>query len=286
MSEPQFNEKDDAQFGNQENSSEEMIEEILEKDNRPSLIDKFSGIFISPSDLFENIKKSSPHYSDWLYPILLFVIIAALVNFLSMSDPEISMKIEEKQMEKIEKNFDELVKEGTMPRETADEQLETIRENIDKQMQNGKYIQALSLLVVTFVFFFVLTGFYYLVIRFGLKGKGNYFAAMTAYGLPYYILALEFVVVLLYVFLTKNPASNLSVATLLNYSKDSYAGILLDKLDIFGIWFYYLISLGFSKLFETDLKKTVVTIFSIWIGASLFFHFLAEQISFLKFFGL
>ncbi len=265
--------------------SEEQINEILGKDNRLSFSDKFSGIFTEPAATFEKIKKTSAHYSDWLLPVLIFVFVAALVNYMALTNPVIKMKIEEKQMQKIEKNFAELVENGNMTQEQADEQLNKIRDNIENQLETGKYIQALSLLVVTFVFFFVLSGFYYLVVRFGLKGEGTYSEIMTAYGLPYYVLALQFIFVLIYMFVTQSPAENLSVATLLNYDKNDYAGILLNKLDVFSIWFYYLISVGFSKMFGTELKKTVATIFGIWIGASLFFHFLAEQFSMLKFFG-
>ena len=265
--------------------SEEQINEILEKEERPSFIDKFSGIFTEPAATFEKIKKTSPHFTDWVFPILLFVIVAAVINFLAMSDPVISMKLQEKQMEKIEKNFNELVEKGNMTQEQADEQLDMIRENIGKQLESGKYIQALSLLIVSFIFFFILSGFYYLVVRFGLHGNGTYSAAMTAYGLPYYIYALQYLAILIYMYVTQTPVENLSLATLLHYDTDSYLGILLGKLDVFSVWFYYVVSLGFSKLFEVDFKKTAITIFGIWIGASLFFHFLAEVFPAMKLFG-
>ncbi len=266
--------------------SEEQINEILEKEERPSFADKFSGIFISPAEIFEKIKQTSPHFTDWVFPIVLFVLVGSLVNFLAMSDPVISMKIQEKQMAKIEENFEELVEQGQMTQEQVDEQLDMIREKMEKQMESGRYIQALSLLVVSFIFFFVIAGFYYLVVKFALKGKGTYSAAMTAYGLPYYILALQFLMIVIYMFITQSPAENLSVATLLDYPKDTYTGIILGKLDIFSIWFYYLVSLGFAKLFDIDFKKTAITIFGIWIGVSLFFHFLAEQVPMLKLFGM
>ena len=265
--------------------SQEKIDEILQKDERPSFIDLFSGIFTEPGKTFEKIKQTSPHFTDWFFPIVLFVIIAALANFISMSDPVISMKIQEKQMERVEKSLAELVEQGNMTEEQMNEQLETIRENIEKQMQTGKYIQALSLLIVSFVFFFILSGFYYLVVRFALKGNGTYSAAMSAFGLPYYIYALQFLVVLIYIFLTQNPVDNLSVATLIGYDKSTYLGILLDKLEFFSIWFYAVVSIGFAKLFELETKKVMITIFSIWIGASLFFHFLAEVFPTMKFFG-
>ncbi len=265
--------------------NEDQINEIMEKDNRLSFTDKLSGIFLSPSETFQKIKQTSPHFSDWLYAILVFVFVGAAVNFLVMSDPVLSSQIEEKQMEKIEKNFQELVEQGHMTQEQVDEQLDKIRDNIEQQMSSGRYIQSLSLLVVTLIFFFVISGFFYLIIKFALKGNGQYAHAMTAYGLPYYIWALQNIVLMLYMFLTKNFVDNLSLASLMHYDTSTYLGILLNKIDIFSIWFYYLVSLGFAKLFEIDFKKTAITIFGIWILSSLFFHFLGETFTFLKFFG-
>ncbi len=258
----------------------------FEEEPKVSLSDKFVGVFTEPSNIFNKIKAAGATTMDWLLPILIFSLVAGLINFLSLNDPEIRMKMQEKQMEKIEKNFNKLVENGTISQEKADEQLDKISERMSEQLQKGRWIQLISIFLVTFILFFILAGFYYLVMKYGFKGSGTYKDAMTAYGLPYYILTLSYIVVGLTMFLLSKPLQSVSVGALLDYDSGTIVGLLLNKLDVFAIWFYTVIGIGFAKMFDIkSTKKVILWIYVIWIGFSLLLYFAGELFPFLKFFG-
>ena len=258
----------------------------FEEEPKISLSDKFVGIFTEPSNTFEKIKIAGASTMDWLLPIIVFAVVAGFINFLSLNDPVIRMKIQEKQMERVEKNFNTLVENGTISQEKADEQIDKISEQMDEQLQKGRWLQLISIFLVTFVLFFLLAGFYFLVMKFGFKGNGTYKDAMTAYGLPYYILTISYIVVGLTMFLLSKPLQSISVGALLDYDSGTLVGLLLNKIDIFAIWFYSVIGIGFAKMFNIkSTQKVIIWIFIIWIGFSLLLYFAGQLFPFLKFFG-
>jgi hypothetical protein len=78
-----------------------------------------------------------------------------------------------------------------------------------------------------------------------------------------------------------------SVGSLLDVDKSSFGGFLLSKLDVFSIWFYAVVSIGFAKMFKSQSTgKYFAMIFGMWLGFSILFHFLAKAIPFLKWFGM
>ncbi len=259
----------------------------FEEEESVSVSDEIVGIFTEPSTIFSKIKERGVKTIDWLLPVLIFSIVVSLVNFFSLNDPEIRMQLQEKQMQKIEKNFQTLVDNGTMTQEQADKQLDKVSSQLDEQFEKGKWIQFISTILVTFVLVLFLAGFFYLVVKFGFKGSGTFKDALVAYGLPYYVLAVGYLVVGILMFLLGKPLSSLSVASLLDVDSSTLTGLLLAKLDVIGIWFYALIGIGFAKMFNIkSVTKVVSWIFIIWIGFALLLFLAGQAFPILKFFGV
>ncbi len=258
----------------------------FEQEENVSVSDEIVGIFTEPTNIFSKIKNRGVKTVDWLLPILIFAIVVSIINFLSLNDPEIRMQIQEKQMTKIEKNFQTLVENGTMTQEQADQQIDKISSQMDEQFEKGKWIQFISTILVTFVLVLFLAGFFMLVIKFGFKGSGTFKDALVAYGLPYYVLTFGYIIVGLLMFLLGRPLNSLSLAALLNVNTSSLTGVLLAKLDIIGIWFYALIGIGFAKMFNVkSVTKVVAWIFIIWIGFAILLYFAGQAFPFLRLFG-
>ncbi len=259
----------------------------FEQEETVSVSDEIVGIFTEPSNIFSKIKARGVKTIDWLLPILVFSIVVSIINFFSLNDPEIRMQIQEKQMERIEKNFKTLVDNGTMTQEQADRQLDKISSNMDEQFEKGKWIQFISTILVTFVLVLILAGFFFLVTKFGFKGSGTYKDALVAYGLPYYILTIGYIIVGLLMFLLGKPLNSLSLAALMNIDSSTLTGVLLAKLDIIGIWFYALIGIGFAKMFNVEsVTKVVAWVYIIWIGFAILLYFAGQAFPFLKLFGI
>ncbi len=248
--------------------------------------DKLVGVFSEPSATFGKMAKFPHKTSDWIIPILVVIVIAILSQVLMMNNPTIKQAIMEKQMERMEKQFKESVDKGQMTQAQADEQLETMRERMDQ----GGAIQLIGTIVgipiAVFIMFFIVSGVFMLVAKFGLKGEGIYKDAMVAYGLPHYISAIQMIIMVIAALAMNKFFSGTSVADFMDSDKTTITGFLLGKLDVFSIWFYVIFAIGLAKMFKSNnTQKYIITVLVVWFGFSLLFFALAKAVPFLSWFA-
>ncbi len=247
--------------------------------------DKLVGVFTEPATTFEQTSKFPPKWVDWFIPVTLLIIVAIVSSFVIMSNPVIKSEIMEKQMQRIEENFQSAVESGKMTQEQADEQIDKIRTNMEQGMGNPVF-RVIGPLFTIFILFFIIAGVYYIFVKFALKGDGTYSHAMVAYGLPYYILAIQTIVILILSLSLNKPFRDTSLLSFIDFDKASIVGWFLGKLDIFSIWFYAVVSIGFAKMFKSkSTGKYFGMIFGLWLGVSLLFFLLGKAFPFLKNFG-
>jgi len=244
--------------------------------------DKLVGVFSEPSATFGKISKFPAKTSDWVIPVLVLIVMFILSQFVLRTNPEIKREIKEKGMVAIQKNLDDAVAKGQMTRAQADEQLNRMEDTMD----STGAIQMIGLIVgtpiVVFITFFVISGFFMLVAKFGLKGTGTYKDVMVAYGLPYYIAAISVIVMTIAALAMSKLFTGVSVADFIGSDKTTLSGFLLGKLDVFSIWFYVVFGIGLAKMNKSsDTKKYIITVFAVWIIFGLLFHFLAKAVPFL-----
>ncbi len=248
--------------------------------------DKLVGVFSEPGNTFSQMAKTGPKTSDWIIPILVVILVAIVSNFIMMSNPVIKMSIMEKQLEQIEKNMDEMVAKGQLTEAQKEEQMEQMRNRMDQGMGAQMIFSVLGIVIFTFITFFVISGVFFLFAKFVLKGEGTYKEAMSAYGLPHYIIVIQIIVMVILALVMNKFFQSVSVADFVDSDKATITGFLLGKLDIFSIWFYAVISIGFAKMFKSaSTGKYFALIFGLWIGFGLVFFFLAKAIPFLHWFG-
>jgi hypothetical protein len=264
---------------NTENNSED--EEELEFSHTDTRV----GVFAEPGATFSKMAKSEPRHLDWFLPVILTIVVAIISNFVMMSNPYIKNSVIEKQMEKIEQSFQEAVDEGKMSKEQASAQMETIRENMERNMAAGQVFQVIGTFIFIFVSFFVISLVFWLAAKFGLKGEGSYADTMVAFGLPYYISIIQvFVMVILALSMDKFFQAT-SVASFVDADTSTITGFLLSKLDVFSIWFYAVVSIGLAKMFKSETTgKYYIMVFGLWIGFSLLFFFAGKLFPVLRFF--
>ena len=266
---------------NNENLKENFEEEEI------SVTDKMIGVLSEPTDLFQKLSNQKPKVTDWLIPILLVIIVASLSRFIMMSNPEIKANAMEKQMEVIEKNFQEAVDKGNLTQEKADEQIEKIRERMEKGGPAQLLMTTVGILIFSFIMFFIIAGIFYLVAKLTLGGEGNYSTSMTAYGLPYYIIVIQIIVMIILAMTMNKMFIDTSLGSFLDLANDSLLGVLAHKLDVFSIWFYAVISIAYAKMFKSEsVGKYYIAIFGLWIGFSVLMYFIAQAVPFLKMFGM
>ncbi|MEG8946231.1 YIP1 family protein [Rosettibacter firmus] len=245
--------------------------------------DKLVGVFTEPINTFSKISVLGSKVSDWLIPLFIFIIAAILSNILMMSNPVIKASVIQKQMEQFEKNLNNAVEKGQMTESQKEAQLETIRERMERGGIANYIINAIGITIITFITFFIVSGVFYLFVKLILKGNGTYKDAMTSYGLPYYVLIIQIIVMVILAFATDKFYTSTSVGAFIETERSSISHFILSKLDIFSIWFYALVSIGFGKMFKSEsLGKYFILIYCLWIGFGLLFFFLAKAVPFLS----
>ncbi|MGK9475520.1 Yip1 family protein [Melioribacter sp. OK-6-Me] len=268
----------------QDNQIPKMSSVQEEEEMEFSHTDKLVGVFSEPAATFEKLKKIGPKTSDWLIPIFIVIVAAIFSNVIMMSNPAIKLSIVEKQMAQIEKNFDEAVQSGQMTEVQKEEQLEQIRERMEKGGSMAIVFTAISILFITFITFFIVAGVYFLVCKLLLKGDGTFKDTMSAYGLPYYIIVIQIIVMVIIALVTNKYITSTSVAAIMNIDKSKFLYFLLSRVDIFSIWFYSVVSIALAKMFNSEKTgKYFATIFGLWIGVGFIFWWLAANIPFLAF---
>lgn len=261
-------------------------EELLIDDEEYELShsDKMVGLFSEPAKTFEKIAQAPTKVVDWLIPLLIFMVVLSLSTVIMQSNPQIKYQMIEKQTEAMEKSFDEYVASGAMTQEQADTQLEAMRERMDGSGMAMMIPQIVGIVIFSFIIFFILSGVYYGITRLVLKGDGTFSNAMVAYGLPFYIAAVQVILQVIVAMLMNKMVNDLSVATFMDLDKSEFIGFLLGKLDVFSIWFYVVVGIAYAKMFKSEnTGKYIGMIVGLWLGFSLLFFYLANAFPLLGF---
>ena len=127
-----------------------------------SISDKLVSLFTEPSKLFSNISKFGVKTSDWIIPIIVMTLLAMTVQIVIMQNPALKQQIVNEQMERFELQLNQMVESGKLSQSQADEQLEIIYDKIGTQMDSALPISLFGIGVVSFIFFFIISGFYIL----------------------------------------------------------------------------------------------------------------------------
>ena len=267
---------------NDDNLKEEEI--LDEEEFELNHSDKMVGLFSEPANTFGKISQMPTKVIDWLVPLTIFIVVLILSTVIMQTNPQIKYSMMEKQMQSIEGNFSEAVNSGRMTQEQADTQIEEIRTRMEEGGMAMLIPQIIGILIFTFIVFFVISGVYFLVAKFILKGEGTYSSAMVAYGLPFYIASIQVILQVIVAMLMGKMITDLSLTTFLDLDKKEFVGFLLSKLDLFSIWFYVVVGIAFAKMFKSEnTKKYVITFVVVWLGFSFIFYFLSSAFPFLGF---
>lgn len=247
--------------------------------------DKMIGVFSEPAATFQKISYFPPRTIDWALPMFILLVLVALSQILMMSNSEIAYQMKEKAEQNLEKSFSDAVEKGQMTQEQADEQTDRILEQMEQgRGVIGMVIQTVSIFVVGFIFFFIITGIYFFFSKVVLKGNGSYASAMVAGGLTSYIPMIQIILAAILALVMGKLMSDLSVATLVDADKSTIAGWLLGRLEPISIWAYAVIGIGLAKMFRaTSVLNYIAMVFLVWILGSLLFFAISKAVPFLSF---
>lgn len=248
--------------------------------------DKMIGVFSEPAATFEKTSRFPVRTIDWFLPYIILLVLVAVTQIIVMSNPEIYFQTKEKQIAQMRETFNEMVKNGQMTQDQANEQMNRVQERFEKSRGPvGYIIQSVSILIVGFIFFFIVTGIYFLFAKFIFKDEGTYNSALVANGLVAYISAIEVILAAILSLGFGRLISDVSIASFIDADKFTFVGFILGKLDIITIWAFIVVSIGLSKMFKSKTTgKYYGMVFGLWIGWTLLMFFAAKAVPFLRFF--
>jgi len=269
-----------------ETTSSTQQPEEQQSEEELSHSDKMIGIFTEPSKTFESIAKFPTKTIDWLLPVFLTFLIIVITQIAINSNKGLHSQIVDKQIAKVQKNLDKAVADGKLTQDQANEQLNTMQDRMENFGGLQIVIIVLGVFIGGFIVFFIMSGIYYLFIKFLVKGEGDYNSVLVASGMTFYIGLIQVIIATIFTFALGRFLPDTSLASFMDSDKLSFAGFIFSKLDIFAIWIYIVLSIGFAKMFKSQTTgKYYLTVFGIWIIGGLVLFFITKAVPFLAAFG-
>jgi len=242
--------------------------------------DKMIGVFAEPSNMFKLTSYFPPRTKDWIIPLLIVFVLIGVIRSISMMNEEVYYEAKQQAIERVEK----MIEDGTIPQDQEDATIE----NVNNQMEMmrgpvGWIINIVSTIIFGSIFFFIIAGIYFLLVKFVLKGDGSYKHVLVANGLTAYITLVQVILAGILTLMLGKIVQDTSLAALMGTDRSTLAGFFLAKIDPISIWAYAVLSIGLAKLFKSDdVKKYYFVVFGLWIIGSLLFFYVAKAVPLLS----
>jgi hypothetical protein len=242
--------------------------------------DKMIGVFTEPAKMFQHTSKFPTRNKDWVIPVLILFLVAALIRILAMTNKEVYFEAKKQQIERVEK----MVENGTLTKEQGDEAINRIDQQMEfMQGPVGWVIAIATTLIFGFIVILIIVGFYYLLIRFLLKGEGTFSSALVAMGLTMYISILQLIIAGILTMLLGRMLTDTSLASFMSIDKNTITGWLLAKVDPISIWGYIILAIGFAKMFKSETTgKYYALVFGSWIIVMFILFQVSQAVPFLQ----
>lgn len=245
--------------------------------------DKLVGVFAEPKTMYQKTSQFPPKTVDWIIPLIVLIVLSIISSYIILSNPEISYNIKHEQLARIEKSFQEMVDKGQMTKEQAQQQMDQLEE----RMSEGTTVQTVIFTIVKiFLFFFIVSGIYFIAARFIFKGEGTYASAMVANGLTAYIDIIQVILATILTITTGRLFMDTSLAAIMHIEKGTFVSFLFGKLDVITIWSLAIVSIGLAKMFKSEkMSKYFIFVFGLWIVWGLIIFGLGQAIPFIRYLG-
>ena len=255
-------------------------EETTNENGELSHSDKMIGVFTEPVKMFSTTSKFPTRNKDWVIPVLILFLVAALIRILAMTNKEVYFDAKKQGIERIEK----MVENGTLTKEQGDEAINRIDQQMEfMQGPVGWVITIATSVIFGFIVFFIIVGIYYLFIRFMLKGEGSFASALVANGLTIYINIIQIIIAGIITMIMGRMIMDTSVASLIGSDKNTLVGWVLARLDPISIWAYIVLAIGFAKMFKSESTgKYYALVFGVWLIGMFILFQVAQAVPFLQ----
>lgn len=240
-------------------------------------LEKLIGIFVEPVRIFNSIRQFGSNISDWLLPLLFFLVTLLLADLMITAIPSIRFSMLEKQASEIREKLTPLVEDGIITEESVNSEIEALKKRYEDGLTSTKITEALFITISELLKFLVVLIFFHYLLKYLHSGEMKIKNSLPALGLPLYIKAFGNVFLIIAGLISSTYISDLSFATLAGIENNSLTGYLFHKFDLFSIWYFLLVAIGFIVMHRFEEKyKIFLIIFSAWISSGMFFFWLTK----------
>lgn len=230
-----------------------------------SLIGRLFNVFATPGEVFEEVRTSPVRFSNWVVPMVIFMIVGCIGSVLIFSQAPIKQKMREQYLQTIQPQVDS----GKIPKDRVD----TL---IDTMMAFGTVGAAVSPVVYAAIQPFWWGLIIWLVGARLWKANFDFMKAVEVAGLAITILILQSIIHTLMAIITSNVYATANLILLVKDPDPKNPFFVpLTALDATSIWALVVRSIALARLGGRSFARAAVWVFGVWIVTTGFFTALA-----------
>jgi hypothetical protein len=213
--------------------------------NQMSIFDKILNVFFAPRKTFESINQKP----DWLVPMIIVVVVALVFTTLIM--PVVMPEQMAKQRTKLEQQG--------MSSEQIDRSMEI-------GMKAGKIMGPVGAVFGTVIYLLIISGILLFVGNIILGGKTTFKKLLSVVSYSSLIGSVYSLILLPLILAKKTMEVHFSLATFMsNDAANTLMYQFLKKIDLFSLWGFIVMGIGFGVVYNFTTKKSVTTMIVLYI---------------------
>lgn len=223
-----------------------------------STSERLAAFFIAPARFLRDICDSPYLEIDWRIPITVFVVVTLVLRQIMLTNPALVGQMQAKITEEI----NAAVTTSQMSQEEADQ----ARTFATPGSTPFEVFLAFLMAVAAPLLLFGLSLIYWLLGRVSMGSDAPYAKVVELVGITFFVNTIEAVITAVLMNATGSVAATPSLALAApTLDPDSGTFLALTLANPFRVWDLTLMSIGLSRLFQRDLPKVAVIVFTLWI---------------------
>jgi hypothetical protein len=224
-----------------------------------SLGSRLMNVFVSPSEVFDEVKSSPPQAANWLVPLVAAIIAGIIYSLVVFSQPGIIQQMKEP----VEQKFEQMVRSGKITQKQADQQMAMIEKFMSPQVY--KVFGILGTLFAQPGMLFLMALIFWMIGRFAFHADFEYMKAVEAVGLAMMIVIPGAIVAMLLAVIYGNLAMTPGPALLVShFDQTNPVHVLLSSLNVVFIWYIAVLAIALARLSRTSFVKAALWGFGLW----------------------
>ena len=227
-----------------------------------TLTARLTNVFVSPSDVFDEVKAGPPTNANWIAPLVITMIVQIIFVMVIFSQPAVLQTIKDAKDKKAEE-IQQMVAKGKMTQQQAD----SAREWADRLTTPTllRVFGILGTVIGNSLDLFLTAGVLWLVGRSAFHAHFDYMKGVEVAGLALMITVLGAIIHMLLIVIYGNMSMTASPALLLNhFDQTNKVHLILAALNVFTLWYVAILSVGLARLSGTSFFKAAALLYSLW----------------------